>query len=104
MSTRGVLGFTARELKVIAWRTNGIQGPEIARRLGLSRQGGYNVLSEAMRKARVNDVCLLTRWAMANGLDEELGPEDPADIPEPEPKGFNQRIELGRIRRAGIEI
>jgi hypothetical protein len=39
----------------------------------------------------VNDVALLTRWAMANALDQELGPEDPADIPKPEPKVSNRK-------------
>jgi hypothetical protein len=30
---RGFAGFSARELKVIVWRTHGVKGPEIARRL-----------------------------------------------------------------------
>jgi hypothetical protein len=35
---KGFLGFSAKELKVIAWRTNGIKGPETTRRLDVSRQ------------------------------------------------------------------
>jgi hypothetical protein len=48
----------------------------------------------------VDDVCLLTRWAMANGLDEELGPEGPEVAEIVAPKVFKQRIRLGRLRRA----
>jgi hypothetical protein len=48
----------------------------------------------------VDDVALLTRWAMANGLDEPLGPEDPADAEIVAPKVRNQPIKLGRLRRA----
>jgi DNA-binding CsgD family transcriptional regulator len=104
MRNNGFLGFSARELKVIALRTNGVKGPEIARRLGVERQRAYAILWDAMKKAGVNDVASLTRWAMANALDQELGPEDPADIPKPEPKVFKQRIQLGRLRRAGVGI
>jgi hypothetical protein len=40
----------------------------------------------AMRRAGVDDVCLLTRWAMANGLDEPLGPEIAEEREVPRPK------------------
>ena len=96
---RGFAGFSARELKVIVWRTHGVKGPEMARRLGVSRQAVYNLLTQAMSKAGVNDVCLLTRWAMANGLDEPLGPEIAEEREVPRPKVFKQRIRLGRLRR-----
>ena len=46
------------------------EGPEIARRLGCSRQAAYTLLYQAIAKAGVDDVALLTRWAMLNGLDE----------------------------------
>jgi DNA-binding CsgD family transcriptional regulator len=97
---RGFAGFSARELKVIVWRTHGVKGPEMARRLGVSRQAAYNLLYQAMVKAGVDDVCLLTRWAMANGLDEPLGPEITEEREVPRPKVFKQRIRLGRLQRA----
>jgi DNA-binding CsgD family transcriptional regulator len=82
---KGFAGFSARELKVIQWRTHGIKGPEIARRLGCSRQAAYTLLSQAMVKAGVGDVALLTRWAMLHGLDEAVEPEieEEPEIGEP---------------------
>lgn len=103
MREKGFAGFSARELKVIAWRTNGVKGPEIARRLEVSRQAAYCLLSQAMGKAGVDDVALLTRWAMANGLDEALGPETAETREVPRPKVYKQRIRLGRLRRARYE-
>ena len=102
MRERGFLGFSARELKVIVWRTHGVKGPEMARRLGIAPQNAYTLLWSAMRKAGVDDVCLLTRWAMANGLDEPLGPEIAEEREVPRPKVFKKRIRLGRLRRAGL--
>jgi len=88
---------------VIAWRTRGVKGPEIARRLGVSRQMAYTYLWSAMRKAGVDDIALLTRWAMSNGLDEPLGPEIEEEREVKRPKVFKQRIRLGRLRRFKIE-
>jgi DNA-binding CsgD family transcriptional regulator len=102
MREKGFAGFSARELKVIAWRTNGVKGPKIARRLGCSRQAAYTLLYQAMVKAGVDDVYLLTRWAMANGLDEPLGPEIAEEREVPRPKVYKQKIRLGRLRRAGV--
>jgi DNA-binding CsgD family transcriptional regulator len=102
MREKGFLGFSARELKVIAWRTHGVKGPEIAWRLGCQRHAAYCLLNQAMRKAGVDDVCLLTRWAMANGLDEALGPETEETREVPRPKVYKQRIRLGRLRRSRV--
>jgi DNA-binding CsgD family transcriptional regulator len=104
MREKGFAGFSARELKVIAWRTNGVKGPEIARRLGCQRHAAYCLLNQAMRKAGVDDVCLLTRWAMAHGMDEALGPETAEEREIKRPKIFKQRIRLGRLRRARIAL
>jgi DNA-binding CsgD family transcriptional regulator len=99
---KGFAGFTARELKVIEWRTHGIKSAEIARRLGIAAQHGYDIMWRIYRKVGVDDVAMLTRWAMQNGLDEPLGPEDPADAEVKQPKVYKQRIELGRLRRGQL--
>jgi hypothetical protein len=41
---------------------------------------------------KVDDVALLTRWAMSNGLNETRAPEHVEDIPMPEPNRHKQRI------------
>jgi DNA-binding CsgD family transcriptional regulator len=104
MREKGFAGFSARELKVIEWRTHGVKSPEIARRLGVNRQIAYDVLWRIYRKVGVDDVALLTRWAMANARDEPLAPEDPADAEIVAPKVFKQRIKLGRVRRARANL
>jgi hypothetical protein len=76
MEEKGFLGFSARELKVIAWPTNGIKGSEITQRLGCSWQGAYNLLKQAMSKAGEPE-------------DAEIKP----------PKVYKRWIRLGRIRR-----
>lgn len=97
-------GFTDLELKVIALRTNGIGTTEIARRLGCVRNTARNALTRVYSKLPFNDVALLTRWAMANGLDELLGPETSAERPYPgKAAPCQERIKLGRIRRARLK-
>ena len=77
-------GYTTLELRVIALRTNGIKGSEIATMLGVRRQIVYDALWSACKKAGIeNDVALLTRWAMKWGFDEPLGPETSAERPYP---------------------
>jgi DNA-binding CsgD family transcriptional regulator len=99
---QALAGFTDKELLVIVLRTNGVKTPEIARRLGIPRTTAYDLLWSIYRKAGVDDVALLTRWAIANALDEPLAPERPEDLPKPEPKVFKQRIRMNRIRRAAL--
>ncbi len=67
--------FTDRELDFIALRTHGAQTPEIALKLGVTKRRVRYLLAAVYRKAGVNYLCLLTRWAMTNGLDEPLPPE-----------------------------
>ena len=55
-----------------------------------------------MRKAGVDDVCLLTRWAMKWGFDEPLEPERPEDAEIPKPKVYKGRIKLRRIERTPV--
>src|ERR1700682_4206026 len=98
----GFAGFSDRELKIIEWRTHGVKTPEIARRLGVTPQRAYDILWRIYRKAGLNDVALLTRWAIENAMDEPLGPEKPEERPMPgmpKPRG-NEPIRLGRLRRA----
>jgi DNA-binding CsgD family transcriptional regulator len=75
MGKHGVAGFSRREMKMIEWRTHGVKNSAIARELGLSTRYVSNLMWRIFRKAGVNDVALLTRWAMARGMDEALGPE-----------------------------
>jgi len=103
-SGMGFAGFSDRELKVIEWRTHGVKVPEIGRKLGVKRHEAYNIIWRIYRKVGVDDVALLTRWAIENGMDEPLGPEKPEERPMPGmPKlRGNEPIRLGRIRRARI--
>jgi len=96
-------GFTDKELRLIELRTNGMKTPEAAQRMGINRHAAYNLLWTIYRKAGVDDVALLTRWAMVNGLDEPLAPERPEDLPKPQPKVFKGRIKLNRLKRAGVK-
>jgi DNA-binding CsgD family transcriptional regulator len=95
----GFAGFTDRELKMIDLRTHGVKTPEIARRLGMRRTTAYDLMWRIYLKVGVDDVALLTRWAIEHAMDEPLAPERPEDIPKPEPKVFKKRIKLNRIRR-----
>ena len=95
--------FTDRELTVIQLRTNGVKGSEIASRLGVPRNTVYGWIMSVYKKAGVDDVATLTRWAMANGLDEPAAPDGPETALVPEPKvRRNLPIKLGRIRRSKI--
>ena len=92
--------FTDHELTVIRLRTNGVKTPEIAHRMGVPRNTAYSWLWSIYRKAGVDDVATLTRWAMANALDVPLAPERREDLPVPEPRKHREPIKLGRIRRS----
>ncbi len=93
--------FTDRELEVIQLRTNGVKCPEIAAQLGVPCNTVYSWLWSVYRKAGVDDVATLTRWAMANALDVPTAPDTPETAAVPEPKvRKNLPIKLGRIRRS----
>ena len=95
-------GFSRFELNVIALRTQGVRPVEIAKRLGRTRRQIYQALSGIHRKVGVQDIALLTRWAMKWGFDELLGAETPAERPYPgTPKPRQKRIKLGRMRGTG---
>ncbi len=51
-----------------------------------------------MRKAGVDDVCLLTRWAMKYGFDEPLREDLPEEVEEKRRKAHKGRIKLNRTR------
>jgi hypothetical protein len=53
------------------------------------------------RKVGVDDVALLTRWAIKWAMDEPLEPERPedAEIVKPKVRRQTKKIRLGRIRR-----
>ena len=72
--------------------------PETGRRWFL---GSGVVLLALLRRIKLR-MALLTCWAIDNGLDEPLGPEDPADAEIVAPKVYKLKIKLGRLRRAGI--
>jgi hypothetical protein len=54
------------------------------------------------RKAGVDDIALLTRWAIDNAMDEPLGPETEETREVPQPKVHRKRVKLWRIRRSGF--
>ena len=84
---RWVLGpFNGRELEIIRLRVSGLKAPEIADLKGWKRTTTYRALTTVMSKLGFTDIAQLTRWAIENALDEALPPEDPADVPAPEPK------------------
>ena len=99
-----IASFTARELKIIELRTHGVKTPDIAKRLGIPRNTAYNDLWRIYGKVGVDDVALLTRWAMANGMDEALEPQRAEDLPKPEKKRHKGKIKLNRLGRAGIRV
>jgi DNA-binding CsgD family transcriptional regulator len=101
MGKHGFAGFSAREMQMIEWRTHGIKTSEIAVKLGLSRRHTSDMMGRVMRKVGVNDVALLTRWAMVNGMDEGLPPESAETREIVRPKVYKKAIRLGRLRRAG---
>lgn len=95
----GFAGFSDRELRVIALRTNGVKPTEIASRLGCHYNSVANALLRVYAKVGFTDLCLLTRWAIQNALDEELGPETSETRPRPGiPTPRQQRIKQGRMR------
>jgi DNA-binding CsgD family transcriptional regulator len=70
--------MTARELKIIELRTHGVKTPQIAKVLGIPTNTAYEALWRIYRKVGVDDVALLTRWAIKWGLDGEArGCRDP---------------------------
>jgi hypothetical protein len=76
----------------------------IARKLGLStRYVSSTLMWRIYRKAGVDDVALLTRWAMANGMDEALPPETEETREIVRPKVYKGKIRLGRLRRSKID-
>ncbi len=102
MGKHGIAGFSRREMQMIEWRTHGVKNSAIARRLGLSTRYTSNLMWRIFRKAGVDDVALLTRWAIQHGMDEAL-PVETAETREiPRPKVFKPRIRLGRLRRVGV--
>lgn len=78
-------------MQIIELRTHGVKPGDIAVRLKMTRQRVYDVLSGIYCKAGVDDVALLTRWAIANGMDEALEPERAEDLPKPEQKVHKAR-------------
>jgi hypothetical protein len=90
-------------MKMIEWRTHGVKNSAIARELDLSTRYVSNLMWRIFRKAGVDDVALLTRWAIANAMDEPLPPETAETREVPRPKVYKQRIKLGRLRRAGLD-
>jgi hypothetical protein len=90
-------------MKMIEWRTHGVKNSAIARELGLSTRYVSNLMWRIFRKVGVNDVALLTRWAIKHGMDEALLPETEETREIVRPKVYKQKIKLGRLRRTGWE-
>jgi len=99
-------GFSDRELKIIAWRTNGIKPPQIGKLLGISSRGAHDALWRIYRKIGAHDVALLTRWAIENALDVPLGPETWEERPHPGKPVPRKRVRLktGLIKRMKLPL
>jgi len=100
MGKHGMAGFSERELKIIQLRTNGVKMPEIAAMIGIPKSSGYDSLQTIYQKIGIDDLSLLTRWAIQNGLDEALPPETAETREIVSPKVYKGKIRLGRLRRA----
>jgi DNA-binding CsgD family transcriptional regulator len=79
----GLLGFTNREIQVVGLRVNGADTAEVMRRLGIKRQRAYDYLWIAKRKAGVDSLEELRRWAVKWGFDTPLEPETSETRPYP---------------------
>jgi len=84
---------------VVALRTSGVKPEQIARLMNAKVDTTRWRLRMAMRKAGLDDIVMLTRWAMQHGLDELLERERPEDAEIPKVKARHRKIRLGRIRR-----
>jgi hypothetical protein len=102
MGKHGAFGFSQLEHRIIQLRTNGHNITAMSERLGIPKTTIHRSLWAIYRKVGVNDIALLTRWAMATGLDEALPPETEETREIKRPKVFKKRIKLGRLRRARI--
>ena len=72
-------GFTNRELQVIELRASGLTVRQIAVRLGCKPKTVHGHITSVYRKAGLENVAQLARWAIEFGLDEpddELYEED----------------------------
>ena len=100
-----LLDFTAKELEVVALRTSGVKPEAIARVMNAKVDTTRWRLRQAMKKAGIDDIVMLTRWAIENALDLPLEPERPEDIPRMESwrdRSPRVKIKLGRIRRSRL--
>lgn len=95
-----VLGdYTARELRLIELRTNGMKPEHIAMAMETTRNAVYSILHRVYAKSGTTNTAQLTRWAWECGLDAPAPPDTPETATVPEPKKRYQKIRLNRIRR-----
>ena len=66
------VGFTERELDVLALFVNGARPTEIAELLGISRQRVHELLKGVYSKAGVHEASALKQWAVECCLNETL--------------------------------
>jgi DNA-binding CsgD family transcriptional regulator len=101
-----LLDFTEKELRVVALRTSGVKPEEIAQIMNAKIDTTRWRLRRAMRKAGIDDIVLLTRWAIENALDLPLGPEtvdERAHPGQPLPRK-RVKIKLGLIKRMKLTL
>jgi len=103
MGKHSFAGFSELEHKIIQLRTHGNNITEMSQCLGIPKTTVHRSLCAVYRKVGISDIALLTRWAMATGLDTPLGAERAEYLPAPEPKRFKPRIKVGRLRKAGLD-
>ena len=61
----GFVGFTNRDLRIIALRSNGVRADEVAARLGFKIQQAYDLTHDVYLNAGFRSVELM-QWAKAN--------------------------------------
>ena len=105
-SKHSFAGFSALEMKCIVLRVKGLSYAEIGERLGKSKEHVSVEIRRVYRKTGIkSDLATLRLWALEWGFDEPLPPESFEERARPgRPVPRYQRIKLGRIKRARVEV
>lgn len=72
----GTPRLTERETEILRYVAKGMSYKQIAERLVLSHRTVQNHVQNTLRKLQLHNRVELTRWAIAQGLDDVDGPDD----------------------------
>jgi DNA-binding CsgD family transcriptional regulator len=98
----GPMGYSAREMQIISWCTQGARPKDMALELGITTHYACTLISRIYRKSGAHRTAALRRWAITNAMDVSLPPETEETREIVPPKRFKGKIKLGRLRRAGV--